>query len=114
MSVELISQLLTTYHLSNLVSFNDYIEKIKSQSHLTKEELKQLVNDSKSSLQDDFNSNLHKVAEEINFDLDTKVEHPFVKDLQINLIDFMAITSINSTNKAILEWFDTETKKLIS
>lgn len=114
MSVELVSQFLTKYHLANLVSFNNYIEKIKSESQLNTEDLEKLVSDSKLSLQLDFNSNLYKVAEEINFDLNKEVTHPFIKDLQFKLIDLLTIMSIHSTNKVILEWFDTETKKFIS
>lgn len=114
MSVELISQFLTKYHQANLVSFNNHIEMIKSKSQLNKEELEKLVDDSKYSLQGDFNSNLYKIAEEINFDLDIEIKHPFIEDLQVKLIDLLTIMSIHSTNKVILEWFDTETKKLIS
>ncbi|SFN51974.1 hypothetical protein SAMN05421594_3130 [Chryseobacterium oleae] len=113
MSVELISQFLTKYHRANLVSFNNYMEMIKSKSQLTKEELEKLIIDSKYSLQGDFNSNLYKIAEEINFDLDIEITHPFIKDLQVKLIDLLTIMSIHSTNKVILEWFDNETKKFI-
>ncbi len=113
MNTDNIYDFLTNYNLINRVSCYKYITEIKSQKNsLTSEELNNLVAKYRSDLQEDFNSNLQKTIDKLNFDKNIEVKNPYAENKKINLLDLMIHTTINADRQWILEYFDKEISNL--